>query len=410
MNEFTTPLQINNSLFINQKYVFRKMAIFLLEIALTIFTAYTFLGLFNVQLSNVTELFLSALVVLLSSLSLCCIISIIPFKIKCLYLISLGCFCISYLSHFSGLTYLLNTFFTINILLLLIYVHPPKYLWVTTFLVLSVFVILVILFAPQYRHEDETSKFLNLNTNTSGYILFLFFFITIYYACDFKLGTVKGSIFYLLSVGIFFAQLRYAGRSAMLGDVFTLICILLKKHIGKMSNAKVKNYIFALSVFSLLFTYLYAVTLFNAVGHGKWFFMGKDIFTGRQTIWNDSFDQLRGHVILGLGNKLRSMAINGDTSGFTNVHNQMLGYVVTFGLIGSIPFLFLFSNVISLYAKRSVMMISFILILSCMAYFDTIIYSTDNVKYNCLALIAIAGLSQTKNYLPRQKFSSLCSI
>ena len=378
----------------NYKFVCRKLAIFLLGIALAILIVYTFLDLFGVKLTDFTEVLLCAFVMLLSSLAVCCVLAVIPFRIKSVYVLSLCCFVISYFSHNSGLTYLLNTFITINLLLLFSYVHPPKLLWKSIFVVLTLIVVLVILFAPLFNQPDsDTGKFLNLNTNTSGYILFVFFFITIFYASEFKLGSVKECIFGVVAIGTFVAQLRYGGRSSMLGDVLVLLCIILKKYIENMSPQKIKKMIFALSVFSIVFTYLYAVLLFNAVGNDNWYFMGKDIFTGRQVIWNDAFDQLNGHLFLGIGNRLRSMAINGDTSGFTNVHNQMLGYVVTFGFVGFIPFLFLFSDVSSLYGNRSAMMVSFILVLSVMAYFDTIIYSVDNAKYNCLALVIIVGMS-----------------
>lgn len=391
MNEFTTSLKDDNRT--TQKYVCRKLAIFLLEIAMVILIVYTFLGLFGVSLTGFTEVFLCASVMLLSSLAVCCVLAVVSFRIKSVYVLSLCCIVISYFSHNSGLTYLFSTFITVNLLLLFRYVHPPKLLWKSMFAVLVLIVVLVLLFAPQFKQSSDTDKFLNLNTNTSGYILFIFFFITIFYASEFKVGSVKGCVFGIVAVGTFVAQLRYGGRSSMLGDVLVLLCIILKKYIENMSPRKVKRTIFALSVFSIVFTYLYAVVLFKAVGHGNWFFMGKDIFTGRQVIWNDAFDQLNGHLFLGLGNRLRSMAINGDTSGFTNVHNQMLGYVVTFGFVGFIPFLFLFSDVSSLYGRRSAMMVSFILVLSIMAYFDTIIYSVDNAKYNCLALVVIAGMS-----------------
>lgn len=394
MNEFTTSLKDDNRT--TQKYVCRKMAVILLETAMVILVAYTFLDLLNVNLSSPAEITLNSSITLISSLALCCIMDIIPFKIKCLYTVSLFCFTVSYMTHNSGLTYLLNTVFTVNLLLLLVYVTPPKILTRFALMVLFICVILVILFAPQYEEKSDTSKFLNLNTNTSGYILFTFFFVVVYYACGFKIGTIKGCLLYSVAILTFFVQLKYGGRSSMLGDVLVLFCIFFKKCITKSSAKKIKRWVFLICAFSIAFTYLYAVVLFNAIGHGNVFFMGKDIFTGRQIIWNDSFDQLRGHILFGLGNNLHSMAINGDTSGVTNVHNQMLGYVVTFGVVGFIPFLFLFSNVTSLYARRCAMMVTYVLVLSVMAYFDTIFYSTDNMKYNCLALVIIAGVSMIK--------------
>ena len=97
MNEFTTSLKDDNRT--TQKYVCRKLAIFLLEIAMVILIVYTFLGLFGVSLTGFTEVFLCASVMLLSSLAVCCVLAVVSFRIKSVYVLSLCCIVISYFFH-----------------------------------------------------------------------------------------------------------------------------------------------------------------------------------------------------------------------------------------------------------------------------------------------------------------------
>lgn len=363
---------------------------------MTVSALYIFLGFFGVTLPAKVEVLVSALMMGVSLLAVGGIIDKVPLKLLVGYLIAFALFFLSYLTNFSGLVYLLNTFITLNLLLLLAYYRPPAFLWKAVFAVLGAIVVMVVLFAPRFDAEDDPSKFLNLNTNTSGYILFLFFFICVYYAAQYKAGHWKGIVFYALALFTFVAQLKFDGRSSLLGDGLALLCLLLKRFLNKASEKQIKGIVFAVSVFSLVFAYFYAVVLFDLVGHGKWIIMGKDVFTGRQTIWKDAYEQLRGNFLFGIGNRLQSTPINDDTSGYTNVHNQMLGYLVTFGLVGLLPLLFLLPEIVCHYKNRSTEMVVFVLVLSVVAYFDTIFYSTDNVKYNLLAIVAIAGICNGK--------------
>ncbi|MGN1053428.1 MAG: glycosyltransferase [Candidatus Scatosoma sp.] len=363
---------------------------------LAIAAAYIFLGFFGVSLPGKIEVFASALMTGIRLLAVFRIIDKVPLKLLVGYLIAFALFLLSYLTNFSGLVYLLNTFTTLNLLLLLAYYTPPGFLWKTVFALLGAIVLTVVLFAPHFNSEENPLKFLNINTNGSGYILFLFFFFCVYYASKFKIGNWKGVIFYALAICTFIAQLKFDGRSSLLGDGLALLCLVLKRFLNKATEKQIKGTVLLISVFSLVFAYFYAVILFDLVGHGKWFIMGKDVFTGRQTIWMDSFEQLRGNYLFGIGNRLQSIPVGDDTSGYTNVHHQMLGYLVTFGLAGLLPLLFLLPEIVCLYKNRSAEMISFVLVLSVMAYFDTIIYSTDNLKYNLLAILTVAGISRGK--------------
>lgn len=392
MKEFTTQF-CNNDIYEKNKQLWRKSTTPLFFVLFIFNLCNIIPGLFGVGLPGKIEALASASMTVLSLFAVLCIIDKIPYKLQYGYLFTFVLFFLSYLTNFTGLVYLLNTFTTLNLLLALAFYNPPDYLWKTVFAALGALVVLVVLFAPRFNTQDDASKFLNLNTNGSGYILFLFFFICINFAAQFKIGNWKGLVFFALALLTFVAQLKFDGRTSLLGDFVALACVFLKNYIGKISEKWVKAIVAIISVGSIFFAYFYAVVLFNIVGQGQWIILGKDIFTGRQTIWMDAFEQIKGHLLFGIGNRLQSIPVNNDPSGYTNVHNQMLGYLVTFGFVAVLPFIYLLTEITGMYTKRSASMISFVWVISVMAYFDTIIFSTDNLKFNILAIITIAGIS-----------------
>ena len=87
----------------------------------------------------------------------------------------------------------------------------------------------------------------------------------------------------------------------------------------------------------------------------------------------------------------------------TNLHNQMMGYLVTFGILVVIPMVILMGNLLKELKKDNILVVAFILILLVVCFFETSIYSSST---NAFIVLQIGML----NYIGYQykKGEKLC--
>jgi O-antigen ligase len=301
---------------------------------------------------------------------------------------------ISFCKNKSGLEYICNTIIFLGLLTVLPYTHIKFSTAKICFILYAVYCLLVILFAPKFDMNDTEAivndgALFNLNTNTSSIVLILFEFA----ACSFASATkdYKKILFYILAVIAFLFQLSFAGRSSLIGTGLLVVYLVFKKFFNTRNINTVRILVMILCAFSIIFTYLYAVVLFNLIGHGKVYILGKDLFTGRQLIWNDAFNQINGHWLLGIGNRLAATSIGDDTLGSTSLHNQMLGYLTCFGLFVVVSYIFLLGNLVARIFKdtKRKYSVAFVISLTVMSYFETIIYSSQCMIYVSVILVML---------------------
>lgn len=300
-------------------------------------------------------------------------------------------FFIPYVIHLSGLEYFCNTISFLGILTILPYVAIRKRTIKILLAFWFLYMVFMVVFTKSSRNFVNNHWF--INPNLSSIMIFLTIFVVF---CFIKVKYHKFKLrIVLLMIALTILQLTYKGRSALIGTFLVFVNMLFPKLERKLNARKCCRLTFFIHTLSVCFVAFYSITLFKIIGKGNLYIMGKDIFTGRQMIWQDAFSQLSGNWLFGIGNRLRSMKIYGNL--FTNLHNQSMGYLVTFGLLAFISYVLLLSSLIkNLYKKNYVLVAIFILILSLMAYFETLLYSSDNIRY-ILPILVVIGYFDKKN-------------
>ena len=348
-----------------------------------VFVCYTFVD-FS-QYASFT-LALTGIMAILAASAVIVVLPELEVSVRLYWVLFLLFLLISYCINRSGLEYFCNTFIFLGILTVLPYARLTYGRAVLLGFLYGVYTLLVCLFAPKFA--SDTEAFIPLNTNSSGFVLVLALFCLAAFA-----GANKKSAWLLYGLGgitILF-QLQFAGRSSLLGTVLLLVYLVGRRYFDRFSSPLIKVLSAGLAAFAVIFAYLYAVVLFDIFGHGNVFFFGKDIFTGRQEIWSDAFQQLQGHWLFGIGNALKSIVIGDDTSGVTNLHNQIMGYLTCFGIMVTLFYIILLAVLTAKVYKssRRKYATALLLILIIMSYFDTILYSSNNMVYLPIVLVIV---------------------
>ncbi|MDE7406223.1 MAG: O-antigen ligase family protein [Clostridiales bacterium] len=223
----------------------------------------------------------------------------------------------------------------------------------------------------------DTSKF---NPNECAiYLMLLFCISLVTFAYAKKLR-------YLIVTAISFAlQFYFASRGALFGCVlfFTAFVFFRAwKRAWKVKTAFV--IILLLSVLGILAAYIYSTVLFEAIGKGNVTIFGKDLFTGRQKIWQLTFDTIKDNLWFGVGSRVNEATVLEESNSiYRNSHNMALAVLVSFGLLHFILFYLLFSYLISTggaykKGKRKYVPsapIIFICVITLMNYFEMLFFS-----------------------------------
>lgn len=362
----------------------------------------------------------STISVVLTAILTCCSLAgiFVVFAKKLSFFMRVLCICfgitaiISYSIHQSGLEYFCNTIIFLGVLAMAPYVKLKKNLTRISLAIYFAVTILVMLFAKQFGAGNTKDVLINLNTNGSGFILMICEFCLLGLVCVNKNHRAKRYCYLILFVVVFIFHIQFSGRSSLIGTALMLLYVIFKRQFDKSGKRFVRGLAFILCLGGVLFAYIYAVPLFEKIGHGQIYLMGKDIFTGRQVIWQDAFEQLSGNLLFGIGNRLQSIAINNDTSGFTNLHNQMMGWLTTYGIVVYILILLLIMGLLGIYVKkgRSKIFIAVTLILLGISYFDTILYSSANNPMVIIALILATNFDNVINKAREKRYAKNHSL
>ena len=338
---------------------------FFIIVCLTkLFLFYTFFD----SSENRMQLIFTVLMAMCSFLSVVSVYRRLSSILKICWFLILLLFLVSCLIHFNGLEYICNTVSFLGILTVLPYTKLKQMKVSLKTACLFLYCALIILFAN--RFEDSSSSLINLNTNTSSVTVLVFEFCLCAIASLSK--KAKKVTCYLLAFVCVIFQFMFDGRSSLIGTVVLFCYLICRKFFNNWRIKSVRNVVVCICVFSVLFAYLYSNVLFEILGHGNFYFLGKDLFTGRQLIWAEAFKCLRGHWLFGIGNSLETYMGEG-----TNLHNQILGYLTLYGVPIAIIYIILLSNaVMKVYrpTKRNYA-VAFIIAMLILCYFETALYS-----------------------------------
>ncbi|MDE6475097.1 MAG: O-antigen ligase family protein [Clostridia bacterium] len=195
----------------------------------------------------------------------------------------------------------------------------------------------LLLFAPLGDLNTTIIKgvpFLNeVNPNTSAFYMYSVAIISIVFAIKYKRKNrlLNIIIFSIATFGIVLFQ----SRTCLMSLLISLFFLILFKFIKGDHKTR---FLAILAVLGILFAYFYAVILFDIVGGtGQVEIFGKDLFTGRQKIWQSAFLRLDGHYLFGIGNTLAEGSEN--VAYTSNIHNQFLSIMTIYGLPTVIMFI-----------------------------------------------------------------------
>ncbi len=235
--------------------------------------------------------------------------------------------------------------------------------------------------------ELEKGKF---NPNGCAFLLTMLFCMcfTGYCATRFKR-------YILVAVLCFALQFVYISRTALLGElifVFSSVAFRAWKK-NSFSPAGVFWAILLFSVLGVVLAWFYSEILFPAVGYGKIVIFGKDIFTGRQTIWGFAFESINEHFLFGVGSHLNEAQFEaGYYELIMNAHNQAVGMLGAFGIFAFILFYIAFSFFAAQPYRRKEgrpnrFPVIFLLTVTIMSYFDLYFFS----EYNWIPILIAYG-------------------
>ncbi|MCH5351776.1 MAG: O-antigen ligase family protein [Clostridiales bacterium] len=183
-----------------------------------------------------------------------------------------------------------------------------------------------------------------VNPNTSGLLLMLIFCMSIV-----RFRKSKKVLDFLIAVSSFGLQFLYQSRTATVGCVAFLTLVILFCGGRKYCTTYFAAFIILLiSVISVVFAYWYAEILYQSVGRGNITIFGKDLFTGRQYIWNLAFESIRKNFWFGVGSDFNEdLAAIQNNSALLNAHNQSLGILTSFGVTTFVMFTLVFAYLTS---------------------------------------------------------------
>ena len=368
--------------------------LFVFTCLVKLFIFYTFI----IPSDSMFTVVFTGLMAVFSFISLIGIFAYLPFWIKVCWILFLSCLSISCIIHFNGIEYICNTISFLGVLTVLPYVKLKRNVIKSITGLLFLYGVIIIIFNADFG----IVSLIEMNTNTVSVTLFIMQFCLFAFAVHNR--GYRKILLYILALLCVGFQLRFGGRSSLLGTVLLFGYMIFRRYFNCIKRKTVRNLVIFICVFSVVFVYFYSVILFNIIGHGNVFVLGKDIFTGRQKIWTKCFECLKGNLLFGIGNSLITYMGEG-----TNLHNQILGYMSLYGLPSAILYVLLISGATEkLYSRsRNNFIVAFIIVLLVLCYFETALYSIL-VMHITMAMIILYYLDKNhKSVVKKQSKSAL---
>ncbi len=231
------------------------------------------------------------------------------------------------------------------------------------------------------------------NPNSTGFLFALLYCVFFTMA----MGR-KNPIYWILALVCFALQFVYVSRTALLGiALYTVLYLVFRARKKTFKYTTVFAAILILSVLGVIFAYLYSVTLFNIIGHGNVFILGKDLFTGRQVIWAGAFESIKQNLWFGVGSHLNeAMYEEGAYVLIMNAHNQPLGILSSFGIFVFVIYYLFLARAVSMQYKKTALNRApalFLGVITVMSYFDIYFFAEYNYLFIGLVFAVISAVS-----------------
>lgn len=266
-------------------------------------------------------------------------------------------------------------------------------------------VLLIILNGTTANNSKDNTKF---NSNICAICLMMLFCLCI------AIFAHRKKIGYFVIASICVAlQFYFTSRNALLGCALFFISFILLRAWKRKCKAKTAYMvILLLSLIGVAATYVYSTVLFELIGKGNVIVFGKDLFTGRQTIWAMTFELIKDNLWFGVGSHVNETAISATGNEvYRNVHNMPLSILASFGVINFtlfyllLPYIIAGGNVFHKTRVKTVSMthIVFMSVITIMNYFEAMFFNNWSVPM----LIITYGLIYNCQFLKKRKKISL---
>lgn len=379
-------LSIENKIIYNIRHERMHSASFYLSVLLLLyFVAYIYLNVVFIEFNDVLRYGLTITALLLITVFAMSKLLFVTHrkrhKDNILLVVFLMAEIIIYLIIMSGLERLL--YINIFIISIMVFKRFPlrKHELDSLFNLFIAIVILVILVGSTLDNMNVN----RVNPNTCGLLLMLVFSLSLV-----RYRKRKSPLQLLICIVCFGLQFVYKSRVATVGSILFFLSYLVTLHKKSFKTQTVFLMVLFISVISIIGAYIYSEVLFKLIGYGQIKIGGKDLFTGRQSVWKFTLESVRENFWFGVGSDLNTKyAEKFDAITFLNAHNQPLGILACFGVFVYIIFYIAFAKIISSsgYSKSrkyvSSIPVMFILILMLMDMFET------NLFHSWAVMIAV---------------------
>lgn len=229
------------------------------------------------------------------------------------------------------------------------------------------------------------------NPNTIAFLL------TMLYCIMLTMFAKKQKLLYfIVMVVCVMLQFVFESRTAFFGLIaYTVLFILFRAWKTSFRKYTVVISVIFMALAGILLAYFY-IQIYEKYGYGFELF-GKDLFTGRQYIWQGAFTSISQNFWFGVGSHLNEDLLElGYFDYVANAHNQPLGTLVAFGILGFTTFYLLFAHALAGPYKRKEVTRApalFIIVVLGMSFFD--IYFFSSLNYLCIIIdyVVISSIS-----------------
>lgn len=288
----------------------------------------------------------------------------------------------------TALEYIRNTLFFLGTLALLPYVKlNRKAVWGFLAAYLLHFLLLAIFARRSWQDTDAIIS--QLNENTTSFVCFCTGALLLGFGATVKGRWIRFAV-YLIGLGCFGFILLFGGRTAMIAAVLYCGYFLLKGFFGKTKQRTVEIAVALIFMLGVAFAYFYSEILYEWKGADGLTLLGKDIFTGRQRIWSDAFEQLKGNFFFGLGyNFVTEYNQQGVIKSGVNLHSQPMGYLVSYGIFAFLFYALLLARLVRRAGMGKKMTVGFLIAMIVGSYFEVSLFSTHVIIYQPIVLVLL---------------------
>lgn len=165
----------------------------------------------------------------------------------------------------------------------------------------------------------------NYNANVMAILIFAAGIYSISYLDYFRRGVINLLVkFAVIGVCLYLLYRTGARTSFVLFVFYVIFGVLMRMRYNKKN---IKHSVIFLTVAGLLITLVY-IYMYRYLS--DFYIFGKNLYTGRQKIWMEAWELIRGNLIFGYSNK------HLYCNYFVNAHNS---YIALLGNLGLVPFL-----------------------------------------------------------------------